>query len=275
MATVSGVWVFNADVYIDNTGNVEEAVNFTSNGDSFMKMYYSYYYDGDSDENVWLLTYYHTTSLSGGSVSVWGGDDGGNPLAWVDENYKTVDFGNIQQTVSDEFYSFLTDNATKQAEPVPTPDWANCFVKTSAGNKAVEKVWIKQNGELVQIFGEQELQKTYAFQWNRSSSNWWNNYLHLVLNDTDYNKPPKTFPDLTSGVATPIKLWEEDDKSNMGQGRFALYDSSGQLITPIEFVGANCDSEGYFYLPSYLGEINGTITPPYYENGATVIFEYK
>ena len=62
MATVSGVWVFNGDIYIDNFGNVEEAVNFTSNGDSFMKMYYSYYYDGDSDENVWLLTYYHTTS---------------------------------------------------------------------------------------------------------------------------------------------------------------------------------------------------------------------
>lgn len=29
-----------------------------------------------------------------------------------------------------------------------TPDWANCFVKTSSGNKAVEKVWIKQNGQL-------------------------------------------------------------------------------------------------------------------------------
>ena len=47
------------------------------------------------------------------------------------------------------------------------------------------------------------------------------------------------------------------------------------MITTIEFVGAKCDSEGYFYLPSYLGEINGTIAPPYYENGATVIFEYK
>ena len=152
MATVSGVWVFNGDIYIDNFGNVEEAVNFTSNGDSFMKMYYSYYYDGDSDENVWLLTYYHTTSLSGGGVSVWGGDDGGNSLAWVDENYKTVDFGNTQQTVSDEFYSFLTDHATKQAEPVPTPDWANCFVKTASGNKAVEKVWIKQNGQLVTVW---------------------------------------------------------------------------------------------------------------------------
>lgn len=152
MATVSGVWVFNDYVYIDNMGNVDEAVNFTSNGDSFMNMYYSHYYDGDSDENVWLLTYNHTTSSSGGGVYVWGGDDGGNSLAWVNENYKTVDFGNTQQTVSDEFYSFLTDNATKQAEPAPTPDWANCFVKTSAGNKAVEKVWIKQNGQLVTVY---------------------------------------------------------------------------------------------------------------------------
>ncbi len=169
--------------------------------------------------------------------------------------------------------SMAVETVIEHNDPCPNCQ-ATGFISTSE-NKAVEKVWIKQNGELVQIFGEQELQKTYAFQWNSSSSNWWNNYLHLVLNDTDYNKPPKTFPDLTSGVATPIKLWEEDDKSNTGQGRFALYDSSGQLITPIEFVGANCDSEGYFYLPSYLGEINGTITPPYYENGATVIFEYK
>lgn len=33
-----------------------------------------------------------------------------------------------------------------------TPDWANCFVKTSSGNKAVEKVWIKQNGQLVTVY---------------------------------------------------------------------------------------------------------------------------
>lgn len=157
----------------------------------------------------------------------------------------------------------------------PCPNCQATGVISTSENKAVEKVWIKQNGQLVQIFGEQSIAKNYAFQWNSSSSNWWNNYLHLVLNGTDYNKPPKTFPDLTSGVTTPIKLWDEDDESSPGQGRFALYDSSGQLITPIEFVGANCDSEGYFYLPSYLGEINGTITPPYYENGATVIFEYK
>ena len=39
----------------------------------------------------------------------------------------------------------LTSKATAS---VPTPDWANCFVKTSAGNKAVEKVWIKQGSSL-------------------------------------------------------------------------------------------------------------------------------
>lgn len=33
-----------------------------------------------------------------------------------------------------------------------TPDWANCFVKTASGNKAVEKVWIKQNGQLVTVY---------------------------------------------------------------------------------------------------------------------------
>ena len=47
----------------------------------------------------------------------------------------------------------LTSKATAS---VPTPDWANCFVKTSAGNKAVEKVWIKQNGQLVTVYEAQE-----------------------------------------------------------------------------------------------------------------------
>lgn len=192
------------------------------------------------------------------------------PLVVEDENISLTWIGGM---VNPGGPSGLTINY--EAASVPTPDWANCFVKTASGNKAVEKVWIKQNGQLVQIFGEQSIAKNYAFQWNSSSSNWWNNYLWLVLNDISYSDPPKTLPDLTSGVAVTIKLYDEDDESSPGQGRFALYDSSGQLITPIEFVGVNCDSEGYFYLPSYLGEINGTITPPYYENGATIIFEYK
>lgn len=34
------------------------------------------------------------------------------------------------------------------SQSVPTPDWANCFVKTSSGNKAVEKVLIKQRSSL-------------------------------------------------------------------------------------------------------------------------------
>ena len=33
--------------------------------------------------------------------------------------------------VSDDFYTYLTANATQQVEPAPTPDWANCFVKTA------------------------------------------------------------------------------------------------------------------------------------------------
>lgn len=34
------------------------------------------------------------------------------------------------------------------ADSVISPDWANCFVKTASGNKAVEKVWIKQGSNL-------------------------------------------------------------------------------------------------------------------------------
>lgn len=273
MATVSGVWKWNNPVYIGSSDNFTQSVNFISNGVSYSSISAGFVFSSDNPtiEKYDVYLEYDSTRLISVTHSY-----AMDYFSSVPEQYELMDFGATEQTVSDTFYTYLTANAVEQTAPsVPTPDWANCFVKTASGNKAVEKVWLKQNGELVQIFGEQSIAKNYAFQWNSSSSNWWNNYLHLVLNGADYNKPPKTFPDLTSGVTTPIKVWDEDDESSPGQGRFALYDSSGQLITPIEFVGTNCDSEGYFNLPEYLGEINGTLTPPYYENGVTVIFEYK
>lgn len=57
----------------------------------------------------------------------------------------TADFGTVLN-VANNYYAVNSPVAQKN------PDWANCFVKTSAGNKAVEKVWIKQNGQLVTVY---------------------------------------------------------------------------------------------------------------------------
>ena len=142
MATVSGVWVWNSTpAYPEN--EISANVDFISNSLNFTG------FDIQQD------------NVPGDSAFIdyigqgfYGYENVYNTFQWVDEVYRTIDFGSTPQTVSDTFYTYLTANATKQAEPVPTPDWANCFVNTSAGNKAVKKVWIKQNGQLVKIFGE-------------------------------------------------------------------------------------------------------------------------
>lgn len=69
------------------------------------------------------------------------------PLVVEDENISLTWIGGM---VNPGGPSGLTINY--EAASVPTPDWANCFVKISAGNKAVEKVWIKQNGQLVTVW---------------------------------------------------------------------------------------------------------------------------
>lgn len=69
------------------------------------------------------------------------------PLVVEDENISLTWIGGM---VNPGGPSGLTINY--EAPSVPSPDWANCFVKTASGNKAVEKVWIKQNGQLVTVW---------------------------------------------------------------------------------------------------------------------------
>lgn len=146
MATVSGVWVWNetidfSSVIIGSNGWQTIPVNFTSNGEEYTSITVRQYMrESQRDMEYDSITVYPYQSN-----------------AFTDENYRTVDFGSEPQTIiSDRFYNFFIANATQQAEPVPTPDWANCFVKTASGNKAVEKVWIKQNGQLVTVYEAQE-----------------------------------------------------------------------------------------------------------------------
>ena len=71
---------------------------------------------------------------------------------WWGEEWKTIDCGETGSEVNDTFYGIFTANATQQAVFDPGPDWSNSFIKTASGNKAVQKVWLKQNGQLVTVW---------------------------------------------------------------------------------------------------------------------------
>ena len=103
MAEVSGVWVFN-DVINEHAPRHD--VNFTSNGGVFnavtsiitgnayngYKYYVAYRYDISSFEYAYSF----------------------EANAWYNKEYKTVDFGSTPQTVSQEFFDWLSTNATSQ-----------------------------------------------------------------------------------------------------------------------------------------------------------------
>ena len=134
MATVQGVWKWNdtLNIILDT---VDDTVNFTSAGAQFIAIRLEPGGMSYEDSTEWKQ-----------AASVKG------TTSWLDEGYKTIDFGTTPQTITDGFYTYLTANATQQAASDPGPDWSNSFIKTSAGNKAVQKVWLKQNGQLVTVW---------------------------------------------------------------------------------------------------------------------------
>ena len=91
MATVRGQWKFNETPVLNN---VSWEVEFTSDG-----LYCYGLYAGNHSGSLWY---------GSGVVEAYT-ESGG----WLDEVYKTIDFGNTEQTVDDSFYEWLTANATQ------------------------------------------------------------------------------------------------------------------------------------------------------------------
>lgn len=149
MATVKGVWVWNDTVifnYFTHTGEIVENLKFTSGDLNYDGLVVVDYYGAVS--SMMELTYILLNSpfiyFAGNPATI----SGGLVIADIDQNYKIWDFGETEQEVSDSFYAGLTANAVQQVASDPGPDWANSFIKTASGNKAVEKVWIKQGSSL-------------------------------------------------------------------------------------------------------------------------------
>ena len=89
--TVSGVWVFYDNIYLDYNKDTEATVKFTSNSTSFTKM----------TARMGYGLYYNESRVY-------------SPPTWTNNAYKTVDFGTTPQEVSKTFYEWLTANANKQ-----------------------------------------------------------------------------------------------------------------------------------------------------------------
>lgn len=97
--TIRGVWEFQEDGF--TMDSVDCDVNFTSNGNQFTSLHNSF--DGNE------------TTMKYDTTTVWSDASG---VGWVNESYRTVDFGTEFQTVPKSFIDFIADFA----QPItPTP----------------------------------------------------------------------------------------------------------------------------------------------------------
>ena len=107
MATIKGKWLFNESPTIETT--LSQEVNFTSDGKTYYKIVCKPHNDID---NIPCIRYYRENLINYDDAFDWD--------TWTDGK-QTVDFGDTEQEVSDEFYTWLTANATQvQEETKPT-----------------------------------------------------------------------------------------------------------------------------------------------------------
>lgn len=85
MATVKGIWVLSPSSFTD----ISQSVSFTSNGQNYTSF------------NV------TTSGVKFGSSYVYTRSS----WSWTNNAYRVVDFGTIEQTVTDTFYAWLKQNA--------------------------------------------------------------------------------------------------------------------------------------------------------------------
>ena len=111
MATVKGVWVWNSDP--DENYPLSQQVNFTSNNEEFTEIAW----DNSGIEEVPYGLWYYSSS---GSVACYNYYQGW----YYGTVYRTIDFGTTPQTVSDDFYTYLTANAVQQQTTIDNlPDF--------------------------------------------------------------------------------------------------------------------------------------------------------
>ena len=99
--TVSGVWVLNSSISFASSGNTfTQKINFTSGGASWNELGVF-----TGAVRIYNFSSSYVISNSSGSVS---------------SSYRTLDFGSSPQSVSADFYAWLTTNATLETPAVLT-----------------------------------------------------------------------------------------------------------------------------------------------------------
>jgi hypothetical protein len=93
MPTIRGVWVFNENV--SDAPPSGSKVYFTSNGTAYESM----------DSGIGMIEYFTEYDNWETTTQVHTG------VAWVDDAYRTVDFGETEQEVAEDFYAWVTANA--------------------------------------------------------------------------------------------------------------------------------------------------------------------
>ena len=146
--SISGVWKFNETItQIDAFGSMfigNEGTTFVSNGVEFNSIRSTtnyatlsrrtqfYNYSNSNGSSDYTDVYVHVVGSSGLS------------LGWIDEAYRTIDFGDKQVEPSTGFYEWLTANATHQIED-DTEDETATTLTAIDFYKEVNRQWVKHS----------------------------------------------------------------------------------------------------------------------------------
>ena len=104
---INGKWLFNATISITSNIDGEHKLDLTSNGKNYKAIsvssfigYFSYTNYNAQGEPISDMAYDPDTET------------------WENEAYRTVDFGDTEQEVTELFYTWLVANATQIIEPI-------------------------------------------------------------------------------------------------------------------------------------------------------------
>ena len=126
--TIKGKWVFIWDVDTPSIKDKAYQVQFTSNGETFSEISGN----GGSTPNT------SGDKLFYDSLMVVDWADAGWLYSYSGEDYQTVDFGETEQTVSEEFYAWFTANAEEVVEETaPTATFDLSALNLSAGTHRI------------------------------------------------------------------------------------------------------------------------------------------
>ena len=116
MATLSGIWTFNESVKMTGWANLADAtkeyVNYTTYKDADNLLYnyigFNLQHYGEYNNLQFLKT-----SITADMRYVWTKPSSATyGLGWIYDKSRIIDFGEVEQTVSDKFYAWFTANAT-------------------------------------------------------------------------------------------------------------------------------------------------------------------